>query len=141
MTHLELERAIAGTVGDQRANARQAGGALLAAVVIAAALSLAAATAWRASHLAARQVAARRAVLCARYGALAALAAWPAAFDPTALGRRPPESLTTHVAETHGGGCLIVATAICDDARRTLARRASDEQACLRFSPRPNTLR
>lgn len=116
-------------------------GSILLALLILAALSAAIAGAgWRSCEAVARELRARRAVLCARYAALGALAAWPDHVEPSLFGGRHELRLSAVTAGGGGGRCSVLVEAVCDGARRVLSR-PTDAGDCLRFQPLPNSIR
>lgn len=86
-----------------------------------AAVSVSAALIDRAA-LAAAELGARRAVLCARYAALGGLALGGPTGDASALGDPRVESLLVWRVRLSPSWCVLRATASCDGATRTLDR-------------------
>jgi hypothetical protein len=97
------------------------GSALLLVILLAAVLAVC--TTATMEHLigAARELAARRDVLCARFAALGALEPALAGADPNAVAAaidRRVDSLTTRVLRLPSGSCVLQAEARCGSARR-----------------------
>jgi len=84
--------------------------------------------------LAAAELGARRAVLCARYAALGGLALGGPVGDASALGESRVESLVVARVRLSPSWCVLRATASCDGATRTLDRTV-DVSACDSAAP------
>jgi hypothetical protein len=120
-----------------KARRGERGGALLVVVLMtAAAMSVSASLIERAS-LAAGELRARRAVLCARYVALGGLAlATPmSGAAAAALVSARAESLDVWLVRASASWCVLRARASCDGATRMLERTLADPSMCDAASP------
>jgi type II secretory pathway component PulK len=116
---------------------RERGGALLVVVLMtAAAISISTSLIERAS-LAAGELRARRAVLCARYAALGGLAlATPmSGAAAAALVSSRADALEVWLVRMSASWCVLRASASCDGATRTLERTLADPSACDAAAP------
>jgi hypothetical protein len=114
------------------ARGRERGGALLVVVLMtAAAIGVSTSLIERAS-LAAGELRARRAVLCARYAAVGGLALGTpmSGAAAAALVSARAEALSVSRVRMAAGWCVLRATASCDGATRTLERTLADPSLC-----------
>jgi type II secretory pathway component PulK len=121
----------------RRKRGGERGGALLVVVLMtAAAMSVSTSLIERAS-LAAGELRARRAVLCARYAALGGLAlATPmSGAAAAALVSARADSLDVWLVRMSASWCVLRASASCDGATRTLERTLPDPAACDPVAP------
>lgn len=121
------ERAVPATTRLATIQSASRGSALLAALLVASALSLVTAVAVTRARDFAAEAGARRDAACARFAAVSGLRIGPSALDPQALAALiGPDvtSVSVSYQSLSGSWCVIRAQAQCRSAHRTLERLA-----------------
>ena len=103
------------------------GSVLLATLILGLAVAAATAALAEAALELAREVSARREVLCARYAALSGLAIGPTAADSAATVDSVVTSLTVVAVLKAPGWCVVRSIGVCGKARRTIERTVGPE--------------